>query len=49
MSASDEAPANDVNEDTMNPEYRELTRDMFEKITEYLNGELSGTPTATIS
>ncbi|XP_064399155.1 biogenesis of lysosome-related organelles complex 1 subunit 2-like [Halichondria panicea] len=25
------------------PEYRELARDMFEKITEYLNGELSAT------
>ena len=32
----------EITEEVMSPEYKEIARDMFEKITEYLNGELAG-------
>ena len=32
----------ELSEEAMSPEHKELARDMFEKITEYLNGELAG-------
>ena len=38
----DEQPDPEVEEEQMSSEHKELARDMFEKITEYLNGELAG-------
>ncbi len=44
MSATEEDSASlcEPSAEEMPPESRELARDMFEKITEYLNGELAG-------
>ncbi len=41
-SEDNEPTASEPSSEAMPPEYRELARDMFEKITEYLNGELAG-------
>lgn len=40
--SASEPSATESSSEAMPPEYRELARDMFGKITEYLNGELSG-------
>lgn len=44
----DTAPNNDGKEGGASSEYNVLCREMFQKITDYLNGELAGTENRTL-